>query len=125
LLTLKSGWVLNKPQSISKRLDSFSPVLFSPDRSTYVALVNHSDEDALIRIRVFCGSRTPKIERAIPAKGARIFSLDTLFPEYGYLDGKTLNAYIRVSVKEGNLASAIVMERFLDRADSDYFQIVC
>lgn len=120
----KSGTFFSVQREILKRRDQFVPLCFTPDRTNYIALVNHSGEDSRVRARVFCSSRTPKIDLLVPALGSRIFQLESLFPEYGYLEEKQLKAYVRLTLLAGGATGCTIFDRQLVQADQDLFRAV-
>lgn len=120
----KGGSFLANQQDILRRRDVFFPLTFSPDRTNYICLANQSTEDSTVRFRIFCGSRTPKQEVVVPALGARIVQLESLFPEYGYIEDKLIRAYVRLSVRAGGLVSCATFDRLLLQADMDQYKAV-
>lgn len=125
LVSMRDAWINNAAKVVNRRRELFYPLRFAPDRSAFLALVNQTEEVAELRVRAFCGSRSPRTDLHIPAMGARVFNLDTVFPEYGYLEDQALNAYVRISSRAGGSVSCFFMERLLDKVDSDIFQAVC
>ena len=95
-------------REISRRRYVFFPSVFAPERNSYVALVNFSQEETTVRLRVFCGSRTPKVEIKIPPFGSKILSIEQQFPEYLYgEDGKRLPAYVRLGIPDGSGSAGV------------------
>ena len=120
----KSGTLFSVQKEIQKRRDHFVPICFMPDRTNYLALVSHSSEESSVRARVFCGSRTPKLDLVVPAQGGRVFQVESLFPEYSYLEERQVKAYVRLSLLSGGTVGCMAFDRQVLQPDQDLFRAV-
>lgn len=120
----KSGTLFSVQREVQKRRDQFIPICFMPDKTNYLALVNHSGDESQIRARVFCGSRTPKTDLFIPAHGTRIFQIESLFPEYGYLEDRQVKAYVRLTLLAGGTVGCMAFDRQMLQSNQDLFRAV-
>jgi hypothetical protein len=121
----KSGIFFSIQRDVLKRRDLFVPICFAPDKTNYIALFNQSTDVSEVLARVFCGSRTPRADLEVPAMGARIFQLESLFPEYGYADDSTVQrAYLRLSLRNGGATGCTAFDRQLVQQDQDIFRSI-
>lgn len=90
----------------------FFPLLFSIERLILMPLVNFQDEEAIVRGRLFCGTRSPEAAWAIPARATRIVNLSDEFAEYyDYGQGEQTQAYLRLGVRGEHAVGVQLVER--------------
>jgi len=97
--------IVGEPVSISPTQGTFFPVTFSGDRANLLCCINTGNEEATLRCRLFFGKRSPEASWIIPPQASRVVSIESEFRQYATLvDGEQGQAYVRLSVKSGELA---------------------
>ncbi|MBX7137474.1 MAG: hypothetical protein K1X83_05770 [Oligoflexia bacterium] len=94
--------IMGAPCELTSRHSAFFPVLMSAERSPLMVLVNRSNIEAAIRLRLYCAKRMPEMQTSVPAHGARLVSVATDFPEFVPEEGaRGVPAYLRISCLNG------------------------
>ena len=115
---------VGEPARISSTQGTFFPMTFSSDRANLLCCINTGDEEATLRCRLFFGKRSPESSWVIPPRASRVMNLESEFRQYTALhEGDQVQAYIRLSVKAGNLAVQAI-ERTEGPKDSGFYTSV-
>ncbi len=79
----------------------FAPVTLGKNIENLVCLLNCSDADATVRVRLILAKRNPDTLVTIPARGTRIMCVEREFSEITEraIEEKTTRAYVRVSLR--------------------------
>jgi hypothetical protein len=75
-----------------------------------VSLSNYGEEEAIVRVRFCVGKRMPEINCHVPARGCRLVSLESEFPEFCQDHSTELTAYLRFSCKSDAGVGVQVLE---------------
>jgi hypothetical protein len=83
----------------------FMPVSFGANKTPLLTLVNGGENEAVVKLRLFCGNRMPELMVSIPPRGSRVVALGTEFSEYtAFSADKEVHGYVRLHLKsEGSV----------------------
>lgn len=100
LTTQENASVVGPSFSVYPFLPGFFPISFEEGSGNYLAVVNYGDEEAIVRCRLFFGTRTPEVSIVVPGKGARFLGIEGEFPDCSErAKDKVVQAYIRLTTK--------------------------
>jgi hypothetical protein len=101
------------------------PINLGKGRQSLVTLINRGAEDAVVRCRLALGKRSPEVDCRIPAYGARVLHLESVFSLLVSIPTeKTVQSYLRLSIKQGEAVGAQIIERNFAQGESEYFVAV-
>lgn len=105
-----SGCIMGPMTQVLMHRGTFFPISFAEDKSSFIALVNYSNEPSVLRCRLFQGTRTPEISISVPPRGARFFGLESEFSDCTAKGSdKAINGYVRLTTKsEGGLGVQLI-----------------
>lgn len=86
---------------ISADCAQFAPITLGNNIENLVCLLNSSDEEATVRVRLILAKRNPDTLVTIPARGTRLMCVEREFGEIAEkaIEEKTTRAYVRVSLR--------------------------
>ncbi len=86
---------------ISADCAQFAPITLGSNIENLVCLLNCSDQEATVRVRLILAKRNPDTLVTIPARGSRLMCVEREFSEMTEkaLEEKTTRAYVRVSLR--------------------------
>lgn len=89
------------PQAeLAPGVNFFMPVSFGANKTPLLTLVNGGEQEAVVKLRLFCGNRMPELMVSIPQRGSRIIALGTEFSEYtAFSADKEVHGYVRLHMK--------------------------
>jgi len=87
------------------------PLSLGEHRSSFLAVVNYSKENAAVRCKLFVGKRSPEVLFTVPGAGARLINLEAEFPEYKEAGAGAILGYIRVSPRNDTPFGVQLVER--------------
>lgn len=97
---------------VSANQGGFFPLVLTRDRSFLLGIINRSDVEGNLRVRLFAGSRAPETTCLVPARGARIVSIPAEFPSYiPEGAGKHQQAYLRMGTTSDSILGVQLIER--------------
>ena len=114
--------------ALSSHRSVFFPLRFARGHDTIVCFVNRGAEPAVVKMRLFVGSRNPESFLEVPAFGARMVSLGSEFGEFvGGGEADIGQGYVRISAKGGADLGVHLIERVIardERTEGDAFAAV-
>lgn len=100
---------------------SFMPLLLGSHREHLLVLVNDSEAESQVVLRVMYGSRSPEWTVQVPPNGSRMVSIENeLLPTFDDTSWKTgvVQGYLRVSPRGSGAMSSAIIER-VESADGE------
>ena len=95
--------ILNEPFPLSKSDAACFPIVFAPNKRTFISVVNHSEIPGKFRCKLIAGKRSPETLITVPPLGASIINAEVEFPEF-FSRERSTQAYVRLSsASEGSL----------------------
>lgn len=123
--TREGASIMGRPLEMNAMRRIFLPMVFSRDRFNFVAMLNHSSEEAIVRARFYCGKRSPEAVWAVPAKGARLISPSVEFADYIELgEEEKVQGYLRLGVKGSQTVGAQLIERSRGTKEGSFFGVL-
>jgi hypothetical protein len=101
------------------------PINLGKGRQSIITLVNRSSEETIVRCRLVLGKRSPEVDCRIPGFGSRVLHLESVFSFLVQIPNeKTIQSYLRLSLKQGEAIGVQIIERNLAQGESEYFVAV-
>lgn len=98
--TKEGAAVAGHPQQVTSSIGAFFPITFSDERRSLISVVNFGETPAQLRCRLFLGTRVPEFTADIPARGARLLSVEGEFDEYvSLLKEPETQGYLRLTTR--------------------------
>lgn len=95
-----SATILPVPTALMPGSNFFMPVSFGAGKTPLLTFVNSRNEEAVVKLRLFCGNRMPELMVSVPAAGSRVVALGTEFSEYtAFSADKEVHGYVRLHLK--------------------------
>ncbi|MDC0358234.1 hypothetical protein OAO01_05400 [Oligoflexia bacterium] len=117
--------LLGEPTVLQKEQSNFFPLTFSEEKSSFLCVVNHGEEEAHLKCRLFLGKRTPDFSCSVPAFGSRVFNVESEFSEYTDIsEGQLIQAYLRLSSRGSQPVGVLLVERTDNEKDKGIFTSV-
>ena len=100
----------------------FVPLVFSASSSATVVLVNLGAEEAQVRGRLFCGTRSPEAVWTVAPRAVRLVNAGVEFAAY-YEAGaeKRVQAYLRLGVRGDYQVGVQLVDRCSGSKEGNYF----
>ena len=123
--TREGAAIMGRPVEMSSMRRIFLPMVFARDRFSLIALLNESQEEAIVRARFYCGKRSPEAVWSVPAKGARVISPAVEFTDYIEIEeNEQVQAYVRLGVKGSQVVAAQLIERSRGTKEGSFFGVI-
>jgi hypothetical protein len=99
---------------------TFFPLAFAEDRKNFLCMVNRSKEEAVLKGRLFLGSRSPEGTWSIPPFASRVVLLESEFKYYTSSTQQNsgaelqesreilLQGYLRLTTRSGDAAVQMI-----------------
>ncbi len=102
---------LGETLQVTEEKSHFFPITFSPNKKSFIAAVNFSNESSRLRCRLFSGTRAPDSVIELPPRGSRLISVESHFSEYiSVEEGKTAQGYVRLGARGESVIGVQFME---------------
>ncbi|MCB0317142.1 MAG: hypothetical protein KDD56_00190 [Bdellovibrionales bacterium] len=88
--------ILSEPSLLSKTNASCFPMLFAPNKRTFISVINHSKTIGKFRCKLIADKRSPEVVHEVPPLGAVLINTEVEFPQF-FSRERALPAYVRLS----------------------------
>lgn len=104
---------------------SFLPLLLGSQRDHLLILLNSSDSDAQINLRLMYGTRSPEWTVDVPSNGTRVIALEhellASFDDSSWRKG-VAQGYLRISPRGNCVVGASLIERIVGDEQKEWFR---
>ena len=120
-----SAVTLPSPTELIPGANFFMPVSFGANKTPLLTLTNGGEQEAVIKLRLFCGNRMPELMVSIPPHGSRVVALGTEFSEYtAFSADKEVHGYVRLHMKSDGAVGVGFLEVNGSTAADAIFSVV-
>ncbi|MEZ4753589.1 MAG: hypothetical protein R3A13_04665 [Bdellovibrionota bacterium] len=118
-----SAAILSHPFLLSSAHTPCLPIVFAPNKRTFISVVNHTATTSKFKCRLIAGKRAPETVISVPPLGATVINMEVEFPEF-FSREKSTQAYLRLSsVSETCLGVTCFEETRLEGGTNTYVGI--
>ncbi|MCB0334668.1 MAG: hypothetical protein KDD62_00140 [Bdellovibrionales bacterium] len=110
LIGKEKASILHPLIEIHEQASNFVPLSVGPSAQNLANVVNFSDSDTQVRLRLFIGKRTPEHVVELPAYGSRSVNIENAFADYLPDGVGSTIAYLRISSKDSAKVGLQILE---------------
>lgn len=105
IISEKFSSIMGAARMLSNQQPGFFPKMFTANIDSFLCLINSSEVEVQVMVRVVAENRSPEIKCVIPPKGSRIVHVESAFEELATIGEEGfLPTYVRVrSRSEGSI----------------------
>lgn len=112
LQSREGACLMAEPMTIDGNAKVFLPVTLMKEGVSLLCLINQGEKEANLRVKFFCGSRSPEVVWVVPSYGSRVFEIGREFADYFDASAAEMTqAYVRLGVRGEYSIGAQLIER--------------
>ena len=114
--------VTSHAQLLNENVPGFFPITLEEGSSNLVALMNTSDQETTLKLRLYAGNRSPELLFTLAPHATKLLHVESLFEEVATIaQGKTTQGYLRLFSKSSASVGVQILTKELSTKEQPVF----